>query len=201
MALSADEILGLYETRGTRMYGSEPVSQTEHALQCAMLAAQGGASAELIAAAFLHDVGHLITELPHTLERESDDVHQYLAIPFLRGTFADAVLEPIRLHVDAKRYLCKVERDYWDALSPASKHSLELQGGSYDALAAERFLARPFAWDAIRLRRWDDLAKVTGREMPKLRDFEPLLRSVARGADDNSVRAAGRKSLRAAAGA
>lgn len=180
MPLSVDEILELYEKRGARMYGSEPVSQAEHALQCAMLAGEAGASAELIAAAFLHDVGHLIAELPHTLERESDDVHQYLAIPFLRGTFADAVLEPIRLHVDAKRYLCKVERGYWDALSPASKHSLELQGGSYDQLAAERFLGRRFAWDAIRLRRWDDQAKLAARETPNVRDFEPLLRSVVR---------------------
>lgn len=180
MALSVDEILGLFETRGARMYGSEPVSQAEHALQCAMLAAQGGASAELTAAAFLHDLGHLIAELPHTLERESDDVHQYLPIPFLRGTFADAVLEPIRLHVDAKRYLCRIDAGYWDSLSPASKHSLELQGGIFDALAAERFLSRPFAWDAIRLRRWDDSAKVSGLSMPDLRDFEPVLRSLER---------------------
>lgn len=180
MSLSVDEILVLYETRGARMYGSEPVSQSEHALQCAMLAAKGGASAELIAAAFLHDVGHLIAELPHTLERESDDVHQYLPIPFLRGTFSDAVLEPIRLHVDAKRYLCRVDAGYWDALSPASKHSLELQGGTFDALFADRFLARPFAWDAIRLRRWDDTAKDAGRAIPSLREFEPLLRSLER---------------------
>jgi phosphonate degradation associated HDIG domain protein len=183
MALSVDEILRLYETRGARMYGSEPVSQTEHALQCAMQAAEGGASAELIAAALLHDVGHLIAELPHTLERDTDDVHQYLPIPFLRGTFADAVLEPIRLHVDAKRYLCRVESGYWDALSPASRHSLELQGGSFDALAAERFLARPFAWDAIRLRRWDDSAKLGGRATPGLRDFEPVLRSLEHSSD------------------
>lgn len=180
MALSVDEILELYERRGARSYGSESVSQTEHALQCAMLAAEGGASGELIAASFLHDVGHLIAELPHTLEREADDVHQYLPIPFLRGTFADAVLEPIRLHVDAKRYLCKVDAGYWDALSPASKHSLEMQGGKFDAIAADRFLARPFAWDAIRLRRWDDLAKVAGRATPTLRDFEPVLRSLER---------------------
>ena len=180
MSLSVDEILGLYEMRGAKMYGSESVSQSEHALQCAMLAAEGGASAELIAASFLHDVGHLIAELPHTLERESDDVHQYLPIPFLRGRFADAVLEPIRLHVDAKRYLCKVERGYWDALSPASRHSLELQGGVFDTIAADRFLARPFAWDAIRLRRWDDFAKTAGRATPSLRDFEPVLRSLER---------------------
>jgi len=179
MPLSVDEILELYERRGARSYGSEAVSQTGHALQCAMLAAEGGASAELIAASFLHDIGHLLAELPHALEREADDVHQYLPIPFLRGTFADAVLEPIRLHVDAKRYLCRVDSGYWESLSPASKHSLELQGGSYDAISADRFLVRRFAWDAIRLRRWDDLAKQAGRVVPRPRDFEPLLRSVA----------------------
>ena len=187
MALSVDEILGLYETRGARMYGSEPVSQAEHALQCAMLAATGGASSELIAAAFLHDVGHLIAELPHTLERESDDVHQYLPIPFLRGIFPDAVLEPIRLHVDAKRYLCKVDAAYWDSLTPASKHSLELQGGTFDSLSADRFLSRPFAWDAIRLRRWDDLAKDAGRAVPGLREFEPLLRSLEQHKPEGSL--------------
>jgi phosphonate degradation associated HDIG domain protein len=187
MALSVDDILELYERRGARMYGSEAVSQCEHALQCAMLAAEGGASAELIAASLLHDVGHLIAELPHSLERETDDVHQYLPIPFLRGTFADAVLEPIRLHVDAKRYLCRSEQGYWDALSPASRHSLELQGGTFDTLAADRFLARPSAWDAIRLRRWDDAAKVAGRATPSLRDFEPLLRSLERGRNEHPI--------------
>jgi phosphonate degradation associated HDIG domain protein len=180
MSLGVDDIIGLYRIRGAAQYGSEAVSQTEHALQCAMLAAEAGASSELVAAAFLHDIGHLVAELPHVLERATDDVHQYLAIPFLRGSFADAVLEPIRLHVDAKRYLCKAEPGYWASLSPASKHSLALQGGSLDAIAAERFLSRPFAWDAIRLRRWDDRAKMAGRATPGLRDLEPLLRGIAR---------------------
>lgn len=180
MALNVDEVLELYERRGARQYGSEAVSQTEHALQCAMLAAAAGASSELIAAAFLHDIGHLVAELPHAMDRDLDDVHQYLAIPFLRGGFADAVLEPIRLHVDAKRYLCRVDPGYRESLSPASRHSLELQGGSFNAIAADRFLARPFAWDAIRLRRWDDAAKVAGRAAPGLRDLEPLLRGIAR---------------------
>jgi phosphonate degradation associated HDIG domain protein len=190
MALSVDEILRLYDSRGARLYGSEPVSQSAHALQAALLAAEGGASAELIAAAFLHDLGHLVSDQPHSLEHESDDVHQYLAIPFLRGRFADAVLEPIRLHVDAKRYLCRVDAGYLDTLSPASRHSLELQGGPFDRGAADRFIVRPFAWDAIRLRRWDDQAKVAGLAVPSLRDFEPVLRSVERRATE-ARRAAG----------
>jgi phosphonate degradation associated HDIG domain protein len=180
MTLGVDEIVELYGRRGARQYGSEAVSQAEHALQCAMLAAEARASSELIAAAFLHDIGHLVAELPHAMDREVDDVHQFLAIPFLRGGFSDAVLEPIRLHVDAKRYLCRVDPGYLEALSPASRHSLELQGGSFNAIAADRFLARPFAWDAIRLRRWDDAAKVPGRTTPGLRDLEPLLRGLAR---------------------
>ena len=169
------EILDLYESRGSGMYGSEAVTQLEHALQCATLAMERAMHDELIAAALLHDLGHLVAPRPHDPRREVDDVHQYLAVPFLRGLFPESVLEPIRLHVDAKRYLCHTEEGYWGHLSPASKHSLELQGGRFNTLAAERFIARPFAWDAVRLRRWDDLAKVPGRPTPPLRDFESTL--------------------------
>lgn len=179
MSLSVEDIVNLYQTRGARQYGSEAVSQTEHALQCAMLAAEAGASSELVVAAFLHDIGHLVAELPHVLDRAADDVHQFLAIPFLRGGFSDAVLEPIRLHVDAKRYLCYAEAGYWHRLSAASRHSLELQGGRFSRIGAERFLARPFSWDAIRLRRWDDQAKAPGKHTPDLKDFEPMLSALS----------------------
>lgn len=180
MSLNVEVILELYERRGTKQYGCEAVTQTEHALQCAALAAEGGASAELVAACLLHDIGHLIAEQPHHVESAIDDVHQFLAVPFLRGTFCDAVLEPIRLHVDAKRYLCHAETGYWQGLSTASRHSLELQGGGYGQIEAERFLARPFSWDAIRLRRWDDAAKVPGKATPRLKDFAKALRLLAR---------------------
>ena len=179
MSLSVEEILGLYERRGAQMYGSEAVNQVEHALQCAALAAEGGASAVLVAACLLHDIGHLIAEQPHHVDRAVDDVHQFLAIPFLRGTFCEAVLEPIRLHVDAKRYLCHAQPSYWQDLSAASRHSLDLQGGPYGQIEAERFLARPFSWDAIRLRRWDDQAKVPGKATPGLKDFAKVLHGLA----------------------
>lgn len=180
MALSVDEVIGLYEERGAALYGSEAVNQLEHALQCAALAMGEGASNELVAAALLHDLGHLVTDLPHRIDRDVDDVHQYLAVPFLRGTFPDAVIEPIRLHVDAKRYLCRAESSYWAGLSPASHHSLELQGGAFSDIAAERFLAKPYAWDAVRLRRWDDQAKMPGLRTPGIRELEPVLRTAAR---------------------
>lgn len=179
MALSVDEIIRLYEERGAAMYGSEAVSQLEHALQCAALAMGEDAADELVAAALLHDLGHLVTDLPLRIERDVDDVHQYLAVPFLRGTFPDAVIEPIRLHVDAKRYLCRAESSYWAGLSPASRHSLELQGGVFNGIAADRFLAKPYAWDAVRVRRWDDLAKTPGLRTPSIREMEPVLRIAA----------------------
>ena len=176
MLHDVQEILSLYESRGAALYGGESVTQTEHALQCAALAIELKVADPLVAAAFLHDIGHLVAP---NYRPEADDVHQYLAIPFLRGLFPDDVLEPIRLHVDAKRYLCYTEEGYWAALSPASKRSLELQGGAFDAQGAERFMARPFAWDAVRLRRWDDWAKVPGRPAPRLRELEPLLERVS----------------------
>ena len=89
----------------------------------------------------------------------------------MRARFPDAVLEPIRLHVDAKRYLCLVDPDYWAALSPASKHSLEQQGGVFSEVEAEAFIAQPFAAEAVRLRRYDDQAKVKNKVVPDLAHY------------------------------
>ncbi len=171
-----EHIVRLYAEKAGAQYGGEAVSQLEHALQCAGLGLAEGADAELAAAAFLHDIGHLVAPRPHEVGREADDVHQYLALPFLRGAFGAAVLEPIKLHVDAKRYLCHAEPGYWERLSPASKHSLDLQGGVYGSLEAAAFIVQPFAADAVRLRRWDDLAKVPGAPAPDLGEVARILR-------------------------
>jgi phosphonate degradation associated HDIG domain protein len=170
--ISVEEIVSLYERKGSAWYGGEQVSQLDHALQCAGLAEREGASAELVVASFLHDIGHLLA--PHT------EIHQYLALPFLRPAFSNAVLEPIRLHVDAKRYLCFAEKGYWDDLSAASKLSLEMQGGAFDARHASEFVKRPFARDAVKLRLWDDLAKVPGASAPALADIAKLLADVTK---------------------
>jgi phosphonate degradation associated HDIG domain protein len=176
MALALEDIAALFETRGAGMYGSESVSQLEHALQCAQLAEHWGAQPELVTACLLHDVGHLLAERPHEIDNDTDDVHQYIPIPFLRGVFPDSVIEPIRLHVDAKRYLCGTQPGYWETLSPASKHSLELQGGRYSAQEAQAFLDRPHASEAVLLRRWDDLAKTPGLPTPPLSHYIRLMR-------------------------
>jgi len=101
------------------------------------------------------------------------------SLPFLRPLFPDAVLEPIRLHVDAKRYLCLIDSGYWADLSPASQHSLELQGGIFDAAQAEAFMQQPFASEAVRLRRYDDLAKIPLTVTPPLSHFESYFSRVA----------------------
>ena len=176
MTLDLAEIARLFAERGGVAYAGEPVSQLEHALQCAWLAEQAGAGDALVTASLLHDLGHLLIAAHQTLSHSPtelgiDDRHQHIAMPLLRGAFGAEVREPIRLHVDAKRYLCATRSDYFSRLSPDSVRSLALQGGVMDAQAAQRFADQRWAGDAVRLRLWDDEAKVAGLETPTLRHF------------------------------
>ncbi|MBT9314683.1 phosphonate degradation HD-domain oxygenase [Leptothoe spongobia] len=174
-----NQILDLYRTRGQAQYGGEAVSQLEHALQCAMFAEDAGEFPELIAACLLHDLGHLVHYLGDDPARLGiDDRHEYRAVPVLEALFPDTVTTPIRLHVAAKRYLCAVDNTYWDSLSPASKLSLELQGGIFSQAMADAFIAQPNAQSAVKLRRWDDLAKVKDLKTPDLEHFQPILAAI-----------------------
>jgi phosphonate degradation associated HDIG domain protein len=170
--LSLVDIELLFARRGAAQYSGEPVTQLEHALQSAHLAEQSDASDELVTACLLHDLGHILAEQGETPTlRGIDDGHQYIALPFLRGLFPDAVLDAIKLHVDAKRYLCHASADYHARLSEDSQRSLVLQGDVFDAEQAAAFLARPGARDAVMLRQWDDLAKQEDWRTPPLAHF------------------------------
>ncbi len=170
--LSIEDIALVFARRGAEQYSGEPVTQLQHALQTAHLAEQSGADDELITAALLHDLGHLLQDLGDTPSlRGVDDVHQYAALPFLRGLFPDRVLGGISLHVDAKRYLCATRPGYHDALSDDSRRSLLLQGGVFTAPQATAFIARPGAVEAVQLRIWDDLAKAADARTPTLAHF------------------------------
>lgn len=176
MTLDLAEIARLFAERGGVAYAGEPVSQAEHALQTAWLAEKAGAGDALVTAALLHDLGHLLIAEHQTLSRSPtelgiDDRHQYIALPLLRGAFGLEVREPIRLHVDAKRYLCATRPDYFSKLSPDSVRSLALQGGPMGPEAARRFADHPWSGDAVRLRLWDEEAKVAGLETPPLAHF------------------------------
>src|ERR1700712_2954077 len=153
--LTLNDIERLFARHGGNQYSGEPVTQLEHALQTAHLAEQSGAGDSLVTACLLHDLGHLLNDQGETPSlRGIDDTHQYFALPFLRGLFPDAVLNAIKLHVDAKRYLCHADSGYHARLSDASKRSLALQGGVLDASQAAAFIAQPGASDAVRLRQW-----------------------------------------------
>ncbi|RQS58578.1 phosphohydrolase [Burkholderia sp. Bp8963] len=181
MALTLEEIRGLYQEHGHTAYSGEPVTQLEHALQSGLLAEEAGADDALIAAAFLHDLGHLLNRQGETPSaRGIDDLHQYYVLPFLRPLFSDAVLEPIRLHVDAKRCLCRTDAGYFESLSPDSVRSLALQGGIFSDAEAEAFLQHPYAEDALRLRRWDDTAKVEGKPTPDLDHYMEIVARLVR---------------------
>jgi gamma-butyrobetaine dioxygenase len=177
---SLDDVLALFEgDRATRAY-DESVTQLEHALQCADLAIADGAADELVAAALLHDVGHLLDTGSAHRGTAVDDHHEATGARHLRALFGPAVTAPIALHVAAKRYLCGTDPAYLDALSDGSRHSLALQGGPMSASEADGFRSRPHWDDAVRLRRWDDAAKVVGAATRSLAEHRPRLERVGR---------------------
>jgi len=149
------------------------VSALEHALQCAQLAEWANAEPSLVAAALLHDIGHLVALDPDA--DDTDDVHELRALPLLGAGFGAGVTEPVRLHVQAKRYLVAKDSGYAATLSPASVSSLALQGGPMTHDEMQLFEELPFAQQAISLRRWDDLATQPGKKTAPLEYYLALL--------------------------
>lgn len=171
-----DQILALLRRGASADYDSDQVTQLAHALQCATLAEEAGAVSPLIVAALLHDIGHLVHQLgPGVARRGVDDRHEVRGRDWLGKWFAEDVTGPVRLHVDAKRYLCATDDDYFALLSPASVRSLAIQGGPFPAALAEGFIGLPHAKAAVQLRRWDEGAKIPGRITPDLEHFRPHL--------------------------
>jgi phosphonate degradation associated HDIG domain protein len=156
-----DEILDLFQRRGGEAYFGEGVSILEHSLQTARLAENAHAEPHLLVAALLHDVGHLLHNMPEDIaEHGIDGRHEMVGEAWLRSRFGPDVSEPVKLHVDAKRYLCFVEPAYAAQLSPSSMQSLSLQGGPFTPDQARDFEQHPHFQDAVALRRWDDEAKL-----------------------------------------
>ena len=173
------EIERLFEKKGGDAYFGENVTQLEHALQTAWMAEQEEAPDSLVVAALLHDIGHLLHDLPETIADQGVDTrHEELGNAWLKGSFGEAVYEPVKLHVAAKRYLCATDATYLDELSPASRHSLALQGGPMTPTEVDNFEANTFYAAAVRLRRWDDRAKVPGLPVPALEHYQARLKAV-----------------------
>jgi phosphonate degradation associated HDIG domain protein len=171
-------IADLIDGKGRRQYGLSSVNQRAHALQAALLAEQSGCEPALVAAALLHDIGHMVHGLGEDPAAEGvDDRHEALGHAWLAQYFGPEVTEPVRLHVAAKRYLCATEADYFARLSPDSVRSLELQGGPMTAEETIAFEALPGAGAAVQLRRFDEAAKVKDLLTPGVAHFLPHVRA------------------------
>ena len=173
-------IEAVFQQRGAESYLGEDVTMAEHMLQCADLARAAGAGDELVLAALLHDIGHYTGDFPEeAFEQGIDNHHDRAGAAVVQAVFPPLVADCIRLHVDAKRYLCAVEPAYHDALSPASQHSLAVQGGPMNDREVAAFEAEPAYREAIRLRRWDDAGKVPGQPTSRFDDYRDLLQKLS----------------------
>lgn len=167
-----EAIAELFAGPGARDYLGEPVTIGIHMRQAGALAEAAGADGPLVAAALLHDIGHL--------RSETDSGHGDAGAQWLSQWFGASVTEPVRLHVAAKRYLCATEPGYFGLLSAESVRTLALQGGPMTAGQAAGFRALPGARDAVAVRRWDDEAKDPALTPPEFASFAPLLARLVR---------------------
>jgi phosphonate degradation associated HDIG domain protein len=182
MTTLIEQIEILFAKHGQNVHDGAPdqsVSALSHALQCAQLAQWGNAEAPLVAAALLHDLGHFVERSePAKPDAADDEPHEQRALALLSEGFGADVLEPIRLHVQAKRYLVASDPAYAATLAPMSASSLEKQGGPMSAEEMRAFERLPHAADAVRLRRWDEQAKVPGKRTPPIEYYLTVLDEV-----------------------
>jgi gamma-butyrobetaine dioxygenase len=169
---AVETIRDLFTGPAARNHLGEPVPIGEHMLQAGALAEAAGAEDPLVAAALLHDVGHLFGA--------DEDRHGESGALWLSQWFGTAVTEPVRLHVPAKRYLCAVDAGYFGLLSAESVRTLSRQGGPMPAAEVTTFESLPHARDAVAVRRWDDRAKDPAVSPPRFTHFAPLLEALAR---------------------
>ena len=171
-----DYLLNLLEKKGSDLqYGNEDVSQLEHALQCAELVEENKLSNSTITAALLHDIGHLLYEGVDPIHDGKDGHHENIGADYLAQYYGEEVINPIRAHVDSKKYLTCVEDGYYNSLSEASQLSLQAQGGPFSKEEADEFINKPFMKEAVEMRRFDDMAKVLNKVTPDLNHFKHYL--------------------------
>ena len=171
-----DIIINYFQTN-KELYVGEKITISDHMLQTAMLAEKGRSSKSMICSCLLHDIGHFIIKKPDLLVSNSlDGKHEEIGFKLLKNYFKPEVTEPIKLHVQAKRYLCR-NKSYWNILSKASKVSLKLQGGIMSDNEAKKFVSLKFHDVAILLRKYDEEAKKPNIKMKKIEDYRNLINS------------------------
>ena len=171
-----NEIIKNYKTNKD-LYLGEKLTVAEHMIQTAMLAEKNKEKDQLICSCLLHDIGHLIIQNSNLIvSRPLSVKHEDVAYDFLKNHFKSEVTEPIKLHVQAKRYLC-CNSHYYELLSDASKTTLKIQGGKMNDYEIKKFTSLKFHKDAIALREYDDKGKKTNIKMKKIDEYKDLLTS------------------------
>src|SRR5712664_3176752 len=169
-------LVSIYSGRDAAAYFGEEVSTLEHSLQAAHFAQASNAPDELVIAALLHDIGHLLEPAADDIaDWQTDDCHEVSGSRWLATCFGREVCEPVRLHVPAKRYLCATDPGFVGRLSSASMQTLRLQGGPMSDAEIVAFEAEPFGAEAVLLRRWDDRGKIVGLRTPTFLHFSGLI--------------------------
>lgn len=177
---ASDVIFRVFERRGAEAYYGEAVSMLEHSLQAAHFARLSHAPDSLVLAALLHDVGHLVEDVPADIADWHEDAHhEEKGAAWLAQYFGPEICNPVRLHVAAKRYLCTTDASYFSKLSPASVITLKLQGGPMSADEVAAFERIPHYRDALRLRRCDEAGKVAGLATAGLEEYRALIERFA----------------------
>lgn len=170
-----DEIFENMQRLAHVEYG-EQITTVAHSLQAAVFAKQDGADELMIAAAFLHDYGHFCHDMGEDIaEKGIDAIHEELGAKALQDYFVPEVIEPMRMHVAAKRYLVATNPEYIKNVSPASMLSLQVQGGPFNDEEVRDFEANPYYKRAIQLRRYDEAGKIPDMEVPDLEYYRPYL--------------------------
>lgn len=173
-----NQIFSLYEQFGAEEYAGEKVSQLEHMVQAAQLAMEEGYDDEVVLAAFLHDVGHLLPvhDVSETMDGYGVMDHEKVGADWLLGLgMGERMCKLIASHVNAKRYLTWKYLSYYEQLSEASKKTLEYQGGRMEEAEAKAFEADPLFDLYIRMRTWDEAAKIEGKPLPELDELKQKL--------------------------
>ena len=171
-----DKIISNFINNKT-LYIGEKITISEHMIQSAMIAEKAKSPNSLICSCLLHDYGHFILENPDELVRKKvDGKHEYIGYEYLKKFFSKDVVEPIKYHVLAKRYLAR-DKKYFNSLSDASKTSLKLQGGVLSAKESKEFKKREFFKHSVKLRKFDEVAKRTDIKIKSIVDYKDLLGS------------------------
>ena len=180
MSKSYDEILEIFSSGVSEEYLGEDVKLVEHMLQCGDLAKESGAPDYLIVAALLHDIGHLLVDdAAGSHDSGVDAHHEVVGAEWIEARFPSTVSEPVRLHVAAKRYLVTTNADYQSKLSHASVQTLYMQGGPLSQEEVVDFISREGAEDAVRVRLWDDAAKIRDKQTSEIKDFKEYIDALA----------------------